>query len=68
MYTYGFRINANLVKEGNFRINAKLVKEELMLSSNVITFFINPLAAKLSYLNFHPFLFLSHNFKWVKIT
>ena len=26
----GFRINANLVKEGSFRINAKLVKEELM--------------------------------------
>ena len=29
MYTCGFRINANLVKEGSFRINAKLVKEEL---------------------------------------
>ena len=29
MYTCGFRVNANLVKEGSFRINAKLVKEEL---------------------------------------
>ena len=28
MYTCGFRINANLVKEGSFRINTKLVKEE----------------------------------------
>ena len=26
MYTCGFRINANLVKEDRFRINAKLVK------------------------------------------
>ena len=32
MYTCGFRINANLVKEGSFRINAKLVKEELKLT------------------------------------
>ena len=29
MYTCGFRINANLVKEGSIRINANLVKEEL---------------------------------------
>ena len=29
MCTCGFRINANLVKEGSFCINAKLVKEEL---------------------------------------
>ena len=32
MYTCGFRINANLVKEGSFSMfsmNAKLVKEEL---------------------------------------
>ena len=33
MYTCGFRINANLVKEGSFRINAKLVKEELNLTT-----------------------------------
>ena len=32
MYTCGFRINANLLKEGSFRINAKLVKEELKLT------------------------------------
>ena len=31
MYTCGFRINANLVKESSFRIKAKLVKEELMV-------------------------------------
>ena len=31
MYTCGFRINANLVKEGSFHINAKLVKEEIIL-------------------------------------
>ena len=36
MYTCGFRINANLVKEGSFRINAKLVKEELNTRSNII--------------------------------
>ena len=29
MYICGFRIHANLVKEGSFRINAKLVKKEL---------------------------------------
>ena len=29
MKTSGFRIHANLVKEGSFRINAKLVKEDL---------------------------------------
>ena len=29
MYTCGFRINANLVKEGSFLKNAQLVKEEL---------------------------------------
>ena len=29
MYTCGFSINANLVKEGSVRINVKLVKEEL---------------------------------------
>ena len=29
MYTCGFRINANLVKEGSFPINVKLVKEEI---------------------------------------
>ena len=35
-YTCGFRINANLVKEGSFRINAKLVKEEFnKLSFNI---------------------------------
>ena len=38
MYTCGFRINANLVKEGSFRINAKLVKEELRVN---ILFYIN---------------------------
>ena len=31
MYTCGFRINTNLVKEGSSRINAKLVKKELNL-------------------------------------
>ena len=30
MYTCGFRINSNLLKEGSFRIKAKLVKEELI--------------------------------------
>ena len=30
MYICGFRINANLVKEGSFRIDANLVKEELI--------------------------------------
>ena len=29
MYTCGFRINANLLKEGSFCINAKLAKEEI---------------------------------------
>ena len=29
MYTCGFRINANLVKEGSFHINAKLIKKEV---------------------------------------
>ena len=37
MYTCGFRINANLVKEGSFRINAKLVKKELKLNSWMVS-------------------------------
>ena len=35
MCTCGFRINANLVKEGSFRMNAKLVEEELKKYSHV---------------------------------
>ena len=41
MYTCGFRINANLVKEGSFRINAKLVKEELKKSKRHIYFVLH---------------------------
>ena len=33
--TCGFRINANLVKEGSFRINAKLVNEELNIYAHI---------------------------------
>ena len=40
MYTCGFRLNANLVKEGDSRINAKLVKEEL--NAKLLVYYLIP--------------------------
>ena len=49
MYTCGFLIYANLVKEGSFCINSKLVKEELitLITKAIHTIGLHILAIKL---------------------
>ena len=59
MYTYGFRINANLVKEGCFRINAKLVKEELKQLNLAAEYIISKRHITIS----QPFFLNHHRFK-----
>ena len=61
MYTCGFRINANLVKEGSFYINAKLVKEELNVYNSCACYLVSgPVLFLVSPYNcfFHLFLTL----------
>ena len=66
MYTCGFRINVNLVKEGSFRINAKLVKEELNRDQRKLNNHLKKIKCIRTYCLLYTFFYIEVNIAVLK--